>query len=257
VGHFWRAPKPSGGVLFVCDATGCVFVALPARPLLPIRAGSEIDIEGVSGPGRFAPIVDRLLVRLTGSYLRLPEARRVGPSQLHTGTYDCAWVEIEGLVRRVRKIGQNVTLDIDAGGSLVSATTVREPGADYGRLLDAQVRIRGNAAPRYIGNRMTVGGRVFFQTLAQVGIVEAGPADPFALATVPTAGVLRFTPGLTYLHRVHVRGHVTLYWPGQTLCIEDQSGGLCVQAAQSSKLETGDVVDVVGFPFEWGLAVAV
>jgi len=247
---------PRRGALFVCDATGCVYVAVPALPALPLRPGSEIDIEGVSGPGEFASIVDRAVVRVAGSYRKLPQAHRIGPSQLHTGTYDCKWVEIEGLVRRMREIGRNVTLDVDVGGTLVSVTTVREPGADYGRFVDAQVRIRGVAAPRYLGNRMTIGGRVFFQTLAQVGIVEAGPADPFALAAVPVAGVTRFAPGLTYLHRVHVRGQVTLYWPGRILCLEDSSGGLCTQTAQASNLETGDVVDLVGFPSNgewWGM----
>ena len=247
---------PRRGALFVCDATGCVYVGVPALPVLPLRPGSEIDIEGVSGPREFASIVERPIVRVTGSYRNLPEAHRIGPSQLHTGTYDCKWVEIEGLVRRVREIGRNVTLDVDVGGTLVSATTVRGPGADYGRFVDAQVRIRGVAAPRYLGNRMTIGGRVFFQTVAQVGIVEAGPADPFALAAVPVAGLTRFTPGLTYLHRVHVRGRVALYWPGRILCLEDPSGGLCTQTAQASNLETGDVVDLVGFPSNgewWGM----
>ncbi len=232
----------------MCDSTGRVYVAAPARPLLPIRPGSEIDIEGVSAPGNFAPIVDRPAIRVTGSYRRLPETLRVGPSQLRTGTYDCAWVEIEGLVRRVREIGHNVTLDVDSGGSLVSATTVREPGADYGRLLDADVRIRGTAAPLYIGNHLIAGGRVFFQTLAQVRIVEAGPADPFALPAIQAASVLWYMPDRTYPHRVHVLGQVTLYWPGRTLCIEDQSGGLCVRTAQRSRIETVDLVDVVGFP---------
>ncbi len=236
------------GLLFVCDATGCVFAAPPFRPVLPIRPGSEIDIDGVSGPGEYASIVEHAVVRVTGTYRKLPEASSIGSAQLHTGTYDCRPVEIEGLVRRVREIGQNVTLDIDNGGSLVEATTVREPGADYGRFLDVEVRIRGVAAPRYIGNRMIVGGRVFFQTLTQVETVEAGPPDPFALATVPAASVLRVAPRFTYLHRVHVRGNVTLYWPARTLCIEDQGVGLCVQTAQSSQLETGDLVDVVGFP---------
>jgi signal transduction histidine kinase/CheY-like chemotaxis protein len=239
---------PRRGVLFVCDATGCVFVALPKWPMLPIHAGSEIEIEGVSGPGDFAPIVDRPLVRVTGTNRRLPEARGVSASQLLTGTYDCAWVEIEGMVRQVREIGQNVTLDIDAGGNQVSATTVREPGAEYGRLVDSEVRIRGNAAPLYVGNRVIVGGRVFFQTLAQMRIVEAGPTDPFARPAIPATDVLRFTPGRIYPHLVHVRGNVTLYWPGQTLCIADQSGSLCVQTTQFARLETGDVVDVAGFP---------
>jgi hypothetical protein len=158
---------PRRGALFVCDATGCVYVGVPARPVLPLRPGSEIDIEGVSGPGEFASIVERPIVRVTGSYRNLPEAHRIGPSQLHTGTYDCKWVEIEGLVRRVREIGRNVTLDVDVGGTLVSATTVRGPGADYGRFVDARVRIRGVAAPPYLGNRMTIGGRVFFRPLAR------------------------------------------------------------------------------------------
>ncbi len=239
---------PRRGALFVCDATGCVYAAVPLRPVLPIHPGTEIDIEGVSGPGEYASIVDKAAVRATGSFGKPPAAHRIGPAQLHTGTWDCMPVEIEGLVRRVREIGQNVTLDIDNGGSLVDATTVREPGADYGRFLDVEVRIRGVAAPRYIGNRMIVGGRVFFQTLAQVETVEAGPPDPFALATVPASSVLRLTPSFTFLHRVRVHGNVTLYWPGRTLCIEDKSVGLCVQTAQSSQLEPGDVVDVVGFP---------
>ncbi len=238
---------PRRGVLFVCDATGCVFVSLPKWPLLPLRVGSEIEIEGVSAPGDFAPIVDRPIVRVVGANGRLPEAPGVNASQLMAGNYDCGWVEIEGMVRQVREIGQNVTLDLDAEGSRMSATTVREPGAEYERLVDSEVRIRGTAAPLYIGNRLILGGRIFFQTLAQLRIVEAGPADPFALPAMPANDVLQFTPGRLYPHRVHVRGRVTLYWPGQTLCIEDQSGGLCVQTTQLARLETGDVVDVLGF----------
>src|ERR1035438_7067577 len=42
---------PRHGALFVQDATGAVFVAVSARPILPIHAGSLVDLTGVSGPG--------------------------------------------------------------------------------------------------------------------------------------------------------------------------------------------------------------
>src|SRR5580698_10478579 len=39
------------GALFLHDASGAIFVAVPSRPILPIREGSLIDISGISGPG--------------------------------------------------------------------------------------------------------------------------------------------------------------------------------------------------------------
>ena len=30
--------------IFVCDSSGCVFVSVPARPILPIQAGDVVDI---------------------------------------------------------------------------------------------------------------------------------------------------------------------------------------------------------------------
>ena len=259
---------PRRGVLFACDATGCVFVAAPAHPALPLHVGSEIEIQGVSAPGDFAPIVDRAAIRVTGASGKLPTPAHVDAAQLRTGPYDCAWVQVEGMVQRVREFGHMVVLKIVMGSSEVSATTMREPGIDYERLLDAQVRIRGVAAPLYRGNHLTVGGRVFFQTLRQVEIVEAGALDPFALPAIPLDDVLRYVPGKRYVHRIHARGRVTLYWPGRILCIANptalhvsqpvpkpappplfaHTNGFCVQTSEPSKLVTGDMVDVVGFP---------
>jgi signal transduction histidine kinase/AmiR/NasT family two-component response regulator len=45
-----------------------------------------------------------------------------------------------------------------------------------------------------------------------------------------------------------VRGLVSLYWPERALFIRDGSHGLRVSLHQATPLETGDLVDVVGFP---------
>jgi len=48
-------------------------------------------------------------------------------------------------------------------------------------------------------------------------------------------------------HRVHLRGRVTMLWPGASLCIRDSTRGICAQTAQDTHLDPGDMVDVVGF----------
>src|SRR5580658_7801104 len=54
------------GALFVHDASGGVFVMVPARPILPIKPGSLVEITGVTAPGDYAAVVDGSRVRLIG-----------------------------------------------------------------------------------------------------------------------------------------------------------------------------------------------
>ena len=54
------------GALFVHDASGGVFVMVPARPILPIKPGSLVEISGVSAPGDYAAVVDGSRVQLIG-----------------------------------------------------------------------------------------------------------------------------------------------------------------------------------------------
>jgi two-component system, sensor histidine kinase and response regulator len=48
--------------------------------------------------------------------------------------------------------------------------------------------------------------------------------------------------------RIHIRGTVTLAWPGRLLCIQDRGHGLCAQTDQNTPLATGEQADVIGFP---------
>ena len=51
-----------------------------------------------------------------------------------------------------------------------------------------------------------------------------------------------------YKRQVHIRGTVTLAWPGRLLCIQDGLHGLCAQTDQTTPLTPGELVDVIGFP---------
>jgi len=236
------------GALFVCDSSGCVFVAVPAGPILPIQAGSLLDITGVSGPGDFAPIVSSTQIQILGQSHLPVKAPRVGLTRLLTGVEDGQWVEVEGVVQAVQKRGKNVALDLGLSDGLVRATTVEEPGADYSRLVDAKILLHASAAELFNHERQVVGARLFFPNLAQVKIEEPAPPDPFALPVRPINRLLQFSPSGEFEHRVHIRGRVTLQWPGHRLCIQDGGQGLCAEVGPSAPLRLGELVDVVGFP---------
>ncbi len=233
--------------LFVCDSTGCIFAGLPALPLPPLRAGMLVDLTGVSGPGDFAPVVDRPTVRVIGPSHLPAHARRVNMAYLLTGAEDGQWIEVEGLVRSVRKSGEEITIGLAASDGVVEATTIGEPGVDYDRLVDARVLLRGNAAPIFNLKRQMVGFRLFFPGIAAIRIEEPSLADPFSLPARSIGGLLRFEPGQPFLHRVHARGRVTLQWPGRSLCIQNGADGLCAQTDQSTPIEPGQMADVAGF----------
>src|ERR1039458_6038180 len=236
------------GALFVQDSTGAVFVSLPKTPILPLRAGTVVDVAGVSGPGDFASVIEASGIRVIGKS-HLPEnAPHVSLSHLLTGAEDGQWVEVEGLVRSVVVSEWNAALDLTLTDGTLRATTLREKGVDYDRLIDARVKMRANEAPLFNKDRQTTGARLFFPSMETVTIEEPAPADPFALSIRPISGLLRYMPSQTFLHRVHVRGRVTLQWPGRLLCIQDATEGLCTPTIQTTPVAPGDLVDVVGFP---------
>ncbi len=235
--------------LFVCDSTGCVFAGLPNRPFPMLQAGMLIDLKGVSGAGDYAPVVERATVRVIGRSPLPAHPRRVNVAHLLTGAEDGQWIEIEALVRSVQKAGDEITLGLAASDGSIRATTISDPGFDYGRLVDSRVLIRGNAAPTFNLKRQMVGCRLFFPGLAEIRIEEPPLANPFALPLRPIGSLLRFAPGQPFLHRVHIRGRVTLQWPGRLLCIQNGADGLCAQTDQSTPMQQGEMAGVAGFLF--------
>lgn len=238
---------PRHAALFVSEATGGVFVALTRIPVIPLQAGELVEVTGVSGTGDFAPIVARAEARVAGRS-PLPYAPRVNLTQMLTSAEDGQWVEVEGVVRASRESGKNVFLNLELSDGNLTAAAVKQPGADYASLVDAKVTIRGNTAPIFNRHMQEAGARLLFPGLGSMTVEDPAPAHPFATPVSPVVGLLRFTAITAFRHRVHIRGNVTLLWPGRLLCIQDGAGGLCAQADPSTPLKPGELVDVIGFP---------
>jgi len=237
--------------LFICDATGCIFVKIPSLPILPLQAGDVIDVAGVSEAGDYAPIVDQAQVRVVGRSHVPRLAQQATMAELLSGSMDCHWVEISGVVHVVRLTEWNATFEIATTEGLINAITRREAGIDYDHFVDSLVRVHGNAAPVFNRKRQKVGVHLFFPSLQEITVVQPAPPDPFAVPVLSLTSLLRFTPGIKPVelaHRVHVQGRVTLQWPGRMLCIQQESEGFCMNTAQVTRVSVGDLVDVLGFP---------
>ncbi len=234
--------------IFVRDASGGVFVSVPARPILAIKPGTLVDIAGVTNAGDYAAVVASDHVVPVGQSSLPANPPRATLTQLMTGVLDCQWVQIEGRIRSVHLSQHNAVLEVAGDGGMLTAVTVRQQDVDYDSLVDSLVRIAGNAAPLFNDHRQMVGVHLFFPTMAQVVVIQPAPSDPFAVPAVPVAQLFRFSPDPGLLHRVHVQGTVTLDWPGRVLCIQDAKAGLCMQTTQAATVPVGSFVDVVGFP---------
>jgi diguanylate cyclase (GGDEF)-like protein len=234
--------------LFVDDSTASIFVPIPNLPILPLKAGTEVEVTGISGTGDYAPVILQGHVKVIGDSHVPKNAPRPTMAELLAGTKDGQWVEIEGIIHAVRLQPRDVTLDVATVGGSISAVAPREPGYDYDSLIDAKVQIRGNAVPVFNGNRQMVGARILFPSMGQVRIVQPPPPDPFAMPAIPVAQLLWFSPGVVERHRAHIRGSVTLDWPGRKLCIQESNHGLCMESPQLDPVQVGQLVDVVGFP---------
>jgi diguanylate cyclase (GGDEF)-like protein len=234
--------------MFVQDATGSIF-AKPKRGWLDkLPPGSLIDLRGVSNPGEFAPVVVQPQIKVIG-YSGFPaNPHRPTLARMLSGLEDGQWVEVEGVVHKVVVDEYHAYLQLTMADGTIPIITVRKPEADYFALVDARVRIRGNAGPLFdLSRRQMIGANIHCPDLSAVEVLERPPEDPFKLPTIPVYRLLQWDVAPLLAHRVHVQGRVTLQWPGLSVCLRDAQQGICAQTDLSTPLRDGELIDMAGF----------
>ena len=125
--------------------------------------------------------------------------------------------------RSVELDGMHVVLTVATADGTITAITDKEEGANYSALVDSEIVISGVAAPLVNLRRQMTGARLLFPGMKTITVTEPAPPDPFLLPVQSLSSLLQYSPQGDSPHRIHVRGRVTLWWPGQTVCIVDET----------------------------------
>lgn len=236
------APAPD---FFIQDKTAGIFVEGSVAPKFIHRIGEFVEVDGVTGPGKFAPVIRERKLRVLG-HQTLPKGPLFPFSQLENGQQDSQWVQVRGIVRSavVDKTSwrePTLALRVASEGGEFNVRVPIDHEQKFASWVDSEILIEGVCGSLYNADRQLTGVLFYVPRLSFIKI-EA-PAKE-----VPVSALLRFSPGMEPHHRVRVRGVVEYQHLGSDLFLQVQGKGLRVLTPQSTQLAVGDIVDVLGFP---------
>ena len=237
----WR----NGFIQYQSDA---LYVDLDPRQK-ELQPGQWVELTGQTSPGGFAPEVIHSQIQVLGA-TNLPAPARVSLEDLANGHWDAHWVEMDGVVRRVEEQSDHVSLTVMTPDGRFRVIIPERENQPVPPLIDALVRIRGACTSELNARRQLSGITLHTPGFEQVTVLEAPPADPFAMETTKIGSVGRFDPDRLTLRRVKAQGVVTLRLPDHGFYLQDDSGGILVQTLQTlpaNEIRVGDSVEVLGF----------
>jgi signal transduction histidine kinase len=236
------APAPD---FFIQDSTAGIFVEGSVSPKFSHVLGQWVEVDGVTGPGKFAPVIRERRLRVLGEGT-LPKAQLFPFSQLSNGEQDSQWAQVRGIVR-------SAVVDRDSWREMTLAIRVASEGGEFGvrvpisaeqdfsSWVDREVLIEGVCGSLYNADRQLTGILFYVPRLNFIKLEAPAPE-------VPVSTLLRFSPGSGMHHRVRMRGVLEYQQPGNALFLQVQGKALRVLTEQATSLEVGDLVDVFGFP---------
>lgn len=236
------APAPD---FFVQDGTAGIYVEGNTSQHFLHTLGRSAEIEGVTGPGKFAPVIREQDFHDLGDGA-LPQAHLFQFSEISDGQQDSQWIQVRGIVRSAsmdrtswRETALAMRVASGGGEFNVRVPVQREP--NLSSLIDSEVLIEGVCGSLYNVSRQLTGILLYVPRPSFIKIEAQAPE-------VPLSGLLLFSPGEGGRHRVRVRGVVEYQQLGKSLFLQGEGKGLRVQSPQNTVVDVGDVVEVIGFP---------
>lgn len=236
---------PDHQAFTIQDATRGVYVIDYSESLAErARIGECLQVEGVTGPGEFAPIVTARRVTSLGLG-ELPEPVHPTRDQLMNGSLDAQYVELQGILTAVQS--NEVTLLTPDGRVQSELRATGQPLPDMKQYEDALVRVRGClfATWDYVTHQVKEGQIRIYG--ADINEEQPAPADLFATPRKSLAELFLFDPQAGVLQRIKVSGQIIHVRPPDYFLMDGNSGIRFV-AKTPETLAIGDRAEVVGFP---------
>ena len=245
--------------LVLDDGGQCIFVHMVVaqqkgvwkgnpEELALITPGDVLEMDGVSHPGSYAPmIMPRRLVRLGRE--SLPPARKVAMHRLLSGAEDCQRVGLEGVIQSVKVSPRNVDRSgfvLRTQGQTVRVSIENWPDIDSAQLIDAAVRVRGVFSPISNYRSELVALRIRMMGADDCEVVRPPPLDPFQGRRVSLDRLQPFSPEEPDAHRCVTQGTVTFCAPGEFFFVQDGKAAVRVDSPGTTA-RVGERVEIAGF----------
>ncbi len=232
--------KNAGAV--VQDSTRGVYVDLREIPgSEPLQHGELCQIEGVTGPGSFSPVVvARRITHLGPS--QLPKPLNATWDQLVNGTLDTEYAEIEGVVTAVHD--RQVVLLVQ-GGKIALNLIDFQPEFLVG-CENALVRIRGCLFANFNQETHRLGPGSLSVRNSAIDVVQPAPRNLFDAPRKSIGELLLYDSKAAPLRLLKVSAQIIYGRPGEYY-LTDGTNGLHVITRDSDHFAAGGLVDAVGF----------
>ncbi|MEY4242479.1 MAG: hypothetical protein RLZZ245_64 [Verrucomicrobiota bacterium] len=233
------------------DGKAAIWLPMHVNRPRDLKLGQKVEVGGYLQKGKFAPDFVVQSLEVIGEP-GLPEPENVTGSELLSGSYDCHFVELSGIVRAVQPwsaLGRDhAIMHLDAKGTRILVLT---PGNQLERLsglVDAVVRVKGITAVAVNESGQVLTAQMRVTQPEFIEILE--PArDASTLPLTPLKGLLGYPVSGAPGHRIRTRGTVTHSQNDESFQIQSEEHG--VRVWTTGKIEPPAVnsfVEVIGFP---------
>ena len=211
-----------------------------------VHEGSEVEIDGSSDAGGYAPVIFPRTLRIVGKK-PLPVTRPMDPVRFFGGAEAGQRIEARGVVQGVQPMTRSWALQINAPPSSFMVEISRAALLDPTVIVDAEVRVRGVGASAFNTRGELTNVRILVSLADDLVVEKPAATSPFDAPRVPLRQLQPFRPEPATPHRVLIDGTVTYSLPGQFLYLQDGASAVRVETQSALPLEAGDRVEAVGF----------
>lgn len=230
----------SGAV--IQDGTKGIYISLTElRNRPPLQRGDFCQVEGVTGPGLYAPVVTARRVTHLGPGV-LPKPLHASRDQLINGSLDTQYAEIDGVVIAVHN--QEAVMLTEGGRITVDLSDFQSE--DLASYANALIRLRGCVFAVFDGQTHGLDARFLRLFGGSVQVLQPAPRDFFEAPQKSIGDLLLYDAKTTPYRRLKVSGQV-LYSRGGEHFINDGTNGLRVTTGNPDAYVFGDRVEAVGF----------
>jgi signal transduction histidine kinase/DNA-binding response OmpR family regulator len=230
------------------DSTRGIFVPdLSPSPTESAQVGDYLEIEGITDPGGFAPVIETERITKLG-VASLPEPLHPTWEELMNGSMDMQYVELRGVITSILTNGIN--LNIRGGPILLKID--QQGSINFDKYENALVRIRGALSASWdSATHKVISGEVTIH-IPVITVEQDSPADRFAAPSKRAGELMLFDARADEFQRIKVTGQI-LHIRGGDYFMMDGTNGLRFTLKGNARLQAGDFAEIVGYPRPVGL----